>query len=158
LPLPALADLELQARPAVEAAGFVLERLQMLSHRLPLTVQVMVRRGDGSDVSLDDCAALSAPLGEVLEASGLLSGDWVLEVSSPGIGDVLLHDRDFHSFRGFPVRVRLQPMGGAAQDHEGLLLGRDEQHVLLNVRGRSVRLPRQDVRQVCLITPAEGSG
>ena len=40
---------------------------------------------------------------------------------------------------------------------EGLLLGRDERHVLLNVRGRSVRLPRQDVRQVCLITPAEGS-
>ena len=51
MPLPAVADLELQARPAVEAAGFVLERLQMLSHRLPLTVQVMVRRGDGSDVA-----------------------------------------------------------------------------------------------------------
>ena len=157
MPLPALTDLELQARPAVEAAGFSMERLQMLSHRLPLTVQVMVRRGDGSDVSLDDCAALSGPLGEALEASGLLTGDWVLEVSSPGIGEVLRHDRDFHSFRGFPVRVRLQSAGGAAQDQEGLLLGRDEHHVLLNVRGRSVRLPRQDVQQVCLITPAEGS-
>ena len=92
-----------------------------------------------------------------LEASGLLSGDWVLEVSSPGIGEVLQHDRDFLSFRGFPVRVRLQPTGAAARDQEGLLLGRDERHVLLNVRGRSLRLPRQDVRQVCLITPSEGT-
>jgi ribosome maturation factor RimP len=155
LPLPALADLELQARPAVEAAGFCLVRLQLLSHRLPLTVQVMVRRGDGSDVSLDDCAAISGPLGEALEASGLLSGNWVLEVSSPGIGDLLQSDRDFHSFRGFPVRVRLQPRGGAARDQEGLLLGRDEQHVLINVRGRSLRLPREEVEQVCLISPAE---
>ena len=117
----------------------------------------MVRRDDGSDVNLDDCAALSGPLGETLEASGLMTGDWVLEVSSPGIGDVLQHERDFLSFRGFPVRVRLQSPGAAAHDQEGLLLGRDEGHVLLNVRGRSLRLPRQDVQQVRLITPSEGT-
>ena len=35
-------------------------------------VRVLVQRSDGTDVSLDDCAALSGPLGEALEAAALL--------------------------------------------------------------------------------------
>lgn len=139
--------------PALAAAGLQLVGLQLLSHRLPLTVQLLIRRRDGGDVNLDDCAAVSAPLGDALEASGLLSGEWVLEVSSPGIGDDLRSDRDFQSFRGFPVLVRLLSASGSPSERQGLLLGRDERDVLLNVRGRRLRLPRQQVLQVRLTSP-----
>jgi ribosome maturation factor RimP len=116
-----------------------------------MTVQVMVERPDGGDVTLEDCAALSAPLGEALEEAGLLESAYVLEVSSPGLGDLLETDRDFSSFRGFPVDVRLRPEGAAgATSRSGLLLERTEEAIAINVRGRTLKLPRDAVLEVRL--------
>lgn len=147
-PLEALA-LEVGAAAQLHVCG-----VHVLSHRIPMTVQVLLRRADGGDVSLDECAAFSGPLGEALEASGLLEMAYTLEVSSPGIGEELLSERDFGSFRGFPVEVLRREPDGTEQPREGLLLGRDEQVVLLNVRGRTVRIPRQEVMRVRLVTPS----
>jgi len=159
--VPAGADLD-QALAAVAGAlardlGLTVVGLRLLSHRIPLTVQVLVQRADGLDVSLDECARFSAPLGEALEASGLLTLSYMLEVSSPGIGEELASDRDFTSFRGFPVEVARQLEGGGEQLRRGLLLGRDERMVLLNMRGRTVRIPREEVVRVRLICPTDDS-
>lgn len=150
-PLP---ELEQLAAAAATAAGFRVVALHLLSHRLPMTLQVMVQRADGSDVSLDDCAGLSAPLGDVIETSGLLTGAYVLEISSPGIGEALHSDRDFRSFRGFPVAVLHRDAKGVEQRSEGLLLERDADAVHLNRRGRPKRIKRCDVISVSLITPS----
>jgi ribosome maturation factor RimP len=121
-----------------------------------MTVQVMVMRSDGGDVSLDACAAFSGPLGEALESADLLESPYVLEVSSPGIAEELSSDRDFTSFRGFPVAVTLDDGQGAEQIREGLLLGRDSLEVRLNVRGRTLRLNRASVTHVRLVRPRDG--
>ncbi len=158
--VPAAADLD-QALAAVagevaQDLGLSVVGLRLLSHRIPLTVQVLVQRADGLDVSLDECARFSSPLGEALEASGLLTLSYMLEVSSPGIGEELASDRDFTSFRGFPVEVVRQAEGGE-QLRQGLLLGRDERMLLLNMRGRTVRIPREEVVKVRLICPTDDS-
>jgi ribosome maturation factor RimP len=155
LPHPQATDLEQLCRRVTLEAGLDLRAVQVLTHRIPMTVQVMVQRSDGDDVSLDQCAALSSPLGEALEAADLLDAPFVLEVSSPGIGEDLASDRDFISFRGFPVQVVLREAAGTEAIREGLLLGRDERDVQLNMRGRTVRIPRADVVRVRLVTPSE---
>ncbi len=146
--IPPLTDL---ARRVAEPAGLTVRQVVLLTHHIPQTVQVVVERIDGSDVTLEACAALSGPLGEALEEEGLLESAYVLEVSSPGLGDVLETDRDFTSFRGFPVEVRLRPEGGGPTSRTGLLLGRTEDTVSINVRGRTLRLPRDAVLEVRLI-------
>ena len=150
------AALEHLVRGVAIGAELTVVGIRLLSHRIPVTIQVLVQRADGLDVSLDECASISAPLGEALEASGLISFAYVLEVSSPGIGEDLASDRDFTSFRGFPVEV-LRHSEGAEQVREGLLLGRDESMLLLNVRGRTVRIPRDEVLRVRLICPTDDS-
>lgn len=156
LPLahPLTADLERLAQATAAAAGLDVRAVEVLTHRIPMTVRVLVQRADGTDMSLDDCAALSGPLGEALEAAALLDAPYVLEVSSPGIGEILASDRDFESFRGFPVAVLRQEGEGEPSRQEGLLLGRDGQAVLLNRRGRTVRIPREAVLEVRLTSPS----
>lgn len=134
----------------VEEVHLEMQSVEVLAHRLPLTIVVRVQRADGTDVNLDECAAVSGPLAEALEASGLLTMAYVLEVSSPGIGEELLTDRDFVSFRGFPVELIRREAGGAEVRRTGLLLGRDEQVVQLNERGRILRIPRDEVLRVRL--------
>lgn len=120
-----------------------------------MTVLVQVRRIDGGDVSLDECAAFSGPFGEALDQAGLIEGGYVLEISSPGLGDELHSDRDFSSFRSFPVEVvHVDTASGAEKRHEGLLLGRDDHAVRLNLRGRTLSIPRDQVRRVRLVGAA----
>lgn len=157
MPHPLIDPLECLARPVATGLGLQICEVQVHTHRIPVTVQVLVRRADGDHVSLDECAALSGPLGEAIESSGLFDASYVLEVSSPGIGEELLTDRDFTSFRGFPVAVVRREASGAEATREGLLLGRDEAAVLLNVRGRTVRIPREDVLRVRLTSPNSDS-
>lgn len=153
LPNPSSAELEALARRVAEPHGLLVASVELLTHRIPMTVKVTVRHHDGADVTLEQCAALSGPLGEALEASALLPMAYVLEVSSPGIGDELGSDRDFVSFRGFPVAVLRREAGGGERRQEGLLLGRDEREVSLNVRGRKLRIPRDEIVRVLLVTP-----
>ena len=116
-------------------------------------MQVQIRQLGGGDVSLDDCANLSGSLGEAIESSELLQEQYVLEVSSPGIGDQLQNDRDFQTFRGFPVEVKIKTQNGADINRTGLLLERSDDHVHINIKGRISRILRKDVISVRLTNP-----
>ena len=154
LPHPLLPDLISLAKATAESHGFALVSAQVLTHLQPMTLQVQIRRGNGDDVSLDDCAGFSAPMGEAIEASALLTEAYVLEISSPGIGEQLSSDRDFKTFRGFPVEASFRDKDGSEKRIEGLLLERDDETLQINIQGRIKRLPRDCVTAVRLTTPS----
>lgn len=112
-----------------------------------------LQKHDGADVNLDDCATFSAAFADALDLGELLTGAYVLEITSPGVGDVLQDDRDFRSFRGFPVSVLQQDANGDQRRREGSLLRRDDEAVEINLRGRVVRIPRSAVLEVRLTSP-----
>jgi ribosome maturation factor RimP len=151
---PLIPRLEALVQELLASGDFELRAVQLQAHRIPLTVQLLVQRTDGEDISLDECAALSAPIGDAIDAADLLPDAYVLEISSPGIEEELRHDRDFRSFRGFPVEVHYRDGKGAEVRREGLLLERNAEAVHLNLHGRTKRIPRGDVIAVRLVSPA----
>jgi ribosome maturation factor RimP len=107
-------------------------------------------RNLSTDTSLDDCERMSHALEMALDAVDIMPEGYVLEVSSPGVSDVLNSDRDFRSFRGFPVLVTTQqPFQGRTQ-WIGNLIDRDEETVRVTQRGRVIAIPRKIVVQVQL--------
>jgi ribosome maturation factor RimP len=152
---PLIPELEQLAQATVVSQGFILRGVNIQTHRIPMTVQVLVQRNDGKDISLDECANLSTPLAEALDAVGLLGeAAYVLEVSSPGVSEELHDDRDFRSFRGFPVSVLYRQASGKEARCDGLLLERNATDLQINIRGRCTRIPRNNVTQVRLVTPS----
>ncbi len=149
---PALDSL---AHQVATSLGFQVRGVELQRQRIPMTLVIQLRRADGGDVSLDDCAQCSGPMGDAIEASGLLDQAYVLEISSPGVSEVLQEERDFRSFRGFPIAVHRRDAEGVDSQREGLLLDRDDNHLHLNVKGRTIRIPRSEVVSVRLITPSE---
>ncbi|NJK59608.1 MAG: ribosome maturation factor RimP [Oscillatoriales cyanobacterium SM2_1_8] len=116
------------------------------THKNPAVVRVDIRHPD-RPTGLDDCEALSRALEARLDAEDRIPHAYTLEISSPGIDRRLESDRDFAAFRGFPVRV--QGLGGSRpQQWRGTLLGRDETHILLNQKGRTLKLARTEVAHV----------
>ncbi len=119
-----------------------------------MTLEVQIRHSSGADVSLDDCAGFSGVLGDALEVSTLLTEAYVLEISSPGIGDQLIEDRDFQTFRGFPVEVTHRDKDNSEQRLDGLLLERSDDELQINIRGRIKRISRDRVIGVRLTSPS----
>ena len=139
------------AETAAGPLALVVSDVAVEAHRQPLAVVVAIRRRNGDDVSIADCEKLSRRLGALLDAAELFPAAFVLEVSSPGLSENLVSDRDFQSFRGFPVELHRQRQGRHDVVH-GTLMGRDETVVRLNRKGRILRIPRGDVLQVRLTT------
>ncbi len=120
---------------------------------IPMTMQVQIRHLKGGDVSINDCAQFSQPMSEAIEASDLLKEAYVLEISSPGIGENLQTDRDFLTFKGFPVEVSFRNHEGTTLNQTGLLQKRSQDNIHLNIKGRIKRIPREDVICVSLTSP-----
>ena len=153
MPHHLLPDLQELASATALDHGFELADLQARAHMQPMTVQIQIRRPSGDDVTLDDCAGFSAPMGQALENSALLTEAYVLEISSPGIGEHLQSDRDFQTFRRYPVDVIQRDVEGTQQRHSGTLLERTEDHIKISIHGRIKQIPRDSVVSVELTSP-----
>ncbi|MFC4348715.1 ribosome maturation factor RimP [Kordiimonas lipolytica] len=92
--------------PTVEALGFELVRVTYGGGRKP-TLQVMAERPDGT-MGVDDCATLSRELSLILDVEDPLPGEYLLEVSSPGIDRPLTRRKDFERWVGFEVKVEME--------------------------------------------------
>ena len=70
--------------PSLEGMGFELVRVAVLGRERP-TVQVMADRAEGSQITVQDCEAISHALGALLDVEDPIPGAWSLEISSAGI-------------------------------------------------------------------------
>jgi len=68
----------------LDAAGFDLVELRRGGTKGRPLVEVRIDRRDGVSVTVDDCARMSRVLEARLDQSGLVSEQYVLQVSSPG--------------------------------------------------------------------------
>ena len=150
---PTSSELKEIASNAVIVNGFEVVDIEMLTHSIPLSIQVNVRHKDPEkEVTIDDCAFLSQPIDEAIQNSSTINQPFTLEISSEGIGDFLTEDRDFQTFKGFPVEVTYQDLKKVEQQKKGLLLARSEDDLQINQKGKINRIPIKDVLRVRLTT------
>ncbi len=150
---PIASELKEIASSAAIINGFEVVEIEMLTHSRPLSIQVNVRHRDpGKEVTVDDCAFLSQPIDEAIQNSSTINQPFILEISSEGIGEFLTEERDFQTFKGFPVEVTYQDLKKVEQQKKGLLLAKSEDDLQINQKGRINRIPIKDVLRVRLST------
>lgn len=138
------------ATPLASSLGLEIVEAVFQTNQSPPVLRLDVRNLNQEDTGLDDCARLSEALTEALDESDLIPDAYVLEVSSPGVSEVLTRDRDFAVFKGFPVEVQLSEVYKKKQVWKGSLVGRTEDKVSLNLKGRPLSIPRELVQSVQL--------
>ena len=120
--------------PVAEAAGYELVRLRLMSGTRSRRLQIMAEGPDG-DMTVEDCARLSRAISDVLDAADPIDGDYLLEVSSPGIDRPLTRLKDYLTYEGLEARIELDRLADGRKRFKGELAGIDEQNVALNIEG-----------------------
>ena len=126
--------------PVAEAAGYEVVRLRLMGGEKQRRLQIMAERppengvGDG-DMNVEDCARLSRAISEVLDAADPISGEYVLEVSSPGVDRPLTRLKDFAQFQGYEARLELDRLAEGRKRFRGQLAGVDGDNVAIDLEG-----------------------
>jgi len=135
--------------PAVESEGLELVELECLRMKTRWLVRIFIDREGGA--TLDDCAALSHQVGDLLNVHDLPPGPYTLEVSTPGLDRPLTRDKDFEKYRGSRVRIRTREPIDGSRNFVGTYVDYAAEGgrriVTLDVDGRAVRIDRENIQK-----------
>ena len=131
---------------------FEICNLSIKTNQNPIVIEITIKKTNGEDISLDDCALFNTPASEEIENSNLLNCSYVLEISSQGVRDELTSERDFKTFKGFPVNVELNQKNSKIQFLNGLLYEKSKDYLAINIKGKIKKIPFDEVLKISLCT------
>ncbi len=145
-------SLERLLRNVANVWDYEIYSLNLKTNRKPIVIEIIIKKTNGEDISLDDCALFNAPASEEIENSNLLNCSYVLEISSQGVSDELTSERDFITFKGFPVNVELNQKNSKIKFLNGLLYEKSKDYLAINIKGRIKKIPFDEVLKISLCT------
>ena len=145
--------LEVFVKKEVEGLGYDLVELRMGGTARSPLLDVRIDRHDGARITVDECARVSRAIERLLDASGLVGENYVLEVSSPGVERPLRNAADWRRFAGKTAKVLSPSLGGRLEVE---VVGVDDSSgepvaVMREARGTEHRVPLTDVREARLV-------
>jgi len=144
--------LETLLKKVANSLDFEICSLNIQTNHNPFVVKITIKKTNGADISLDDCALFNTPASEAIEKSNLLNCSYVLEISSQGVSDELTSERDFITFKGFPVNVELNQKNSKIKFLNGLLFEKSKDYLAINIKGKIKKIPFDEVLKISLCT------
>ena len=90
-------------------------------------VRIFIDKEDG--VTHEDCSFVSHAIEDLLDQEDPIAGEYVLEVSSPGIERGLYTIADFERFKGNEARLKTHEAFGGQRNFRGMILGVEESEI-----------------------------
>lgn len=116
---------------AVRGLGYELVGVEHIPQGRHSILRVYIDTDAG--VTVDDCERVSRQVSGMLDVEDLVRGNYVLEVSSPGLDRPLFTAEHFARFAGNKVKLRLSlPLAGR-RNFSGLLQGVHDDEVVVTV-------------------------
>lgn len=138
--------------PAVEQLGYELSDVEVKVGAKDGLLRLFIDRPEG--VTLEDCELVSRQISAMLDVEDPLPGQYVLEVSSPGLDRALTKPAHFQRFMGENVKVKLRfPLQGR-RNFRGALRSADEEKIEVEVDGESHSLPLATIESARLVPGA----
>ena len=127
--------------PVVEGLGYECVGIEYNSHPKHGFLRIFIDAEQG--VGMEDCTKVSHQVSGVLDVEDPISGEYNLEVSSPGMDRPLFKLKQFEQFIGHTVQVNLfKPVGGR-RNITGLIEEVEGNDVYLQQDGQVYKVPFQ---------------
>ncbi len=130
--------------PTVEALGLELWGIELQQQGKYSLLRIYIEnREDG--VGIEDCEKVSRQVSALLDVEDPISGEYTLEVSSPGMDRPLFTAEQFGLYVGETVNIRLRTAMQGRRKFKGVIERVNEGVVDLLVDGESVAIQLTDI-------------
>lgn len=140
--------------PVIENLGYETVRIMTIGQANP-TLQIMIDKTDGTEITVDDCAKVSRALSEVLDEKDPISDKYNLEVSSPGLDRPLTKLAHFGRFAGNEVKIETSVVVDGRKRFKGVLKGVEGANVLLEMDGTDYKVLFDDISKAKIVLTDE---
>jgi len=134
--------------PILAEAGYELIEVEFVAGQGGATLRIYIDGHDGVDV--DDCAAASHLLSDLLDVEDPIPGAYSLEVSSPGLDRILRKPEHFARFVDNRVKVELAVPREGRKRYTGMLRRVNGESIELDVDNFSVSIRLAEISRARL--------
>lgn len=137
--------------PIIESMGFDVVRVLLMGGQRQ-TLQIMIERKDGKNLVVDDCAAVSRAISDLLDEKDPIDGKYSLEVSSPGIDRPLTKPEHFARFVGYETKIETDESVEGRKRFKGQIVALDDGKVIrFDMDGKEYKIPFDAVAKAKLV-------
>ncbi len=137
--------------PIIESMGFDVVRVLLMGGQRQ-TLQIMIERKDGKNLVVDDCAAVSRAISDLLDEKDPIDGEYSLEVSSPGIDRPLTKPEHFARFVGYETKIETDESVEGRKRFKGRIVALDDGDVIrFDMDGKEYKIPFDAVAKAKLV-------
>ena len=112
-------QIEDMIEPTVKAMGFALWGVEYISQGRHSVLRVYIERDSG--ITVDHCAAVSSQISAIFDVEDPITGEYTLEVSSPGMDRRLFTLEQFSAYVGEVVDLQLRNPFDGRRKFKGVL-------------------------------------
>jgi len=132
--------------PLAEENGYTIYEVEYKKEGADMVLRVVLDTKNDSDepVSITACENVSRALSDILDKKDIISGAYMLEVTSPGIDRPLKKDEDFTRFAGKEIEIGLYKAVNGSKMLCGILLGLEDGKVSFEADDKKISIPKDD--------------
>ena len=137
-------------KPTVEALGFDLWGIEYLSQGRHSVLCIYIESDKG--ITVDNCAEVSHQVGSILDVEDAISGEYSLEVSSPGMDRLLFKLDQYSAYVGEEIEIRLRSPFDGRRKFKGELKGIEGEDIVVQVDNHEFLLPYDAIEKARIVS------
>ncbi|HVT62106.1 MAG TPA: ribosome maturation factor RimP [Legionellaceae bacterium] len=120
--------IELLIRPSIESMGYEFWGCEYRSQGRYSLLRIYIDHARG--IGIEDCEKVSRQISALLDVEDPISGNYSLEVSSPGIPRPLFHKEQYQRYIGEEIEIKLSTPLNKRRTFTGRIVSANEHLVL----------------------------
>ncbi|MDG1310848.1 MAG: ribosome maturation factor RimP [Porticoccaceae bacterium] len=148
----AVADQKLRQliQPVVEALGCELWGLELQTGGKTKLLRIYIDRGEDG-IGIEDCERVSRQSSAVLDVEDAINGEYILEVSSPGMDRPLYELGQFEQYIGEDISLRLRFPFEGRRNFKGRLTAVDGDEIAVVVADHEFLFPVEGIEKANVV-------
>jgi ribosome maturation factor RimP len=135
--------------PVVTGLGFDLIEIEHFPNPKHGVLRLYIDKEGG--VNVDDCSSVSRQISALIDVEDPVSGQFNLEVSSPGSDRPLRRLKDFQRFTGSLVKLKtVMPLDGQ-RNFKGRMLEANEDVLVIETDSEEISLPMNAIEKARIV-------
>lgn len=134
--------------PVIEKNNYELVDIEFVKEGPNWYLRIYIDKDGG--ITIDDCETVSKSIEKLLDEKDPIEQAYILEVSSPGIDRPLKKDSDFIKYSGEIVDIKLYKPINGSKEHQGVLLGLENNIVSISVNDVKIDFDKKDIASIRL--------
>jgi ribosome maturation factor RimP len=148
----AVADIKLRQllQPVVEALGCQLWGLELQAGGKTKLLRIYIDNADDG-VGIEDCEKVSRQASAVLDVEDAINGEYILEVSSPGMDRPLYELSQYEQYLGEDISLRLRFPYEGRRNFKGRLSAVDGDEIVVVVTDHEFLFPVEGIEKANVV-------